>query len=31
LGSVSNVYLYDRVKGRDTDRPKEPWELPVRK
>jgi hypothetical protein len=31
LGSVSNVYLYDRVKGRDTDRPKEPWELAARK
>ncbi len=26
LGSVSNVYLYDRVKGRDSDLPKKPWE-----
>jgi hypothetical protein len=31
LGSVSNVYLYDRVKDRDTDHPKKPWELSVRK
>jgi hypothetical protein len=30
LGSVSNVYLYDRVKGRDSDAPKKPWEKQVR-
>jgi hypothetical protein len=30
LGSVSDEYMYDRVKGRDTDAPKKgptPWEL----
>jgi hypothetical protein len=30
LGSVSDEYMYDRVKGRDTDGPKKglaPWEL----
>ena len=27
LGSVSNLYLYDRVEDRDSDRPKKPWEL----
>jgi hypothetical protein len=31
LGSVSNLYLYDRVKDRDSDLPKKPWELAVRK
>ena len=30
LGSVSNLYLYDRVEDRDSDRPKKPWELHVR-
>ena len=30
LGSVSNLYLYDRVKGRDSDAPKKPWEKQVR-
>jgi len=30
LGSVSNLYLYDRVEARDSDRPKKPWELHVR-
>ena len=30
LGSVSNLYLYDRVKGRDSDAPKKPWEKRVR-
>jgi hypothetical protein len=30
LGSVSNLYLYDRVEDRDSDRPKKPWELKVR-
>ena len=27
LGSVSNVYLYDRVKDRDLNQPRKPWEL----
>ncbi len=30
LGSVSNLYLYDRVKDRDSGKPKKPWELKVR-
>lgn len=30
LGSVSNQYLYDRVKGRDSGGPKKPWEKRVR-
>ncbi len=30
LGSVSSLYLYDRVKGRDSSRPKKPWELKIR-
>jgi len=30
LGSVSNLYLYDRVEDRDSERPKKPWELNVR-
>ena len=30
LGSVSNVYLYDRVNGRDSDAPKKPWEKEIR-
>jgi len=27
LGSVSTLYLYDRVKGRDLDQPKKSWEI----
>ena len=27
LGSVSNLYLYDRVKDRDMGRPPKPWEV----
>ena len=27
LGSVSNLYLYDRVKDRDLGRPRKPWEI----
>ena len=33
LGTVSDEYMYDRVKGRDipaAKRPPAPWELPVR-
>lgn len=30
LGSVSNLYLYDRVVDRDSDRPKKPWEVSSR-
>jgi hypothetical protein len=30
LGSVSTLYLYDRVKDRDSSRPKKPWELKIR-
>ncbi len=30
LGSVSTLYLYDRVKDRDSSRPKKPWERKVR-
>jgi hypothetical protein len=30
LGSVSNLYLYDRVEDRDSARPKKPWELQIR-
>lgn len=33
LGTVSQVYMYDRVKGRDqpeSQRPVRPWELPAR-
>lgn len=30
LGSVSQLYLYDRVEDRDSNRPKKPWELQVR-
>lgn len=30
LGSVSSLYLYDRVKGRELDRPRKPWELKLR-
>jgi len=27
LGTVSNLYLYDRVEGRDKDPHKKPWEV----
>ncbi|MDQ6707614.1 MAG: hypothetical protein M3Z85_16760 [Acidobacteriota bacterium] len=27
LGTVSNVYLYDRVEERDSPEPKQPWEV----
>lgn len=30
LGSVSNLYLYDRVVDRDSSKPKKPWELKIR-
>ena len=30
LGSVSNLYLYDRVKDRDSGRPPKPWQVRVR-
>jgi hypothetical protein len=30
LGSVSTLYLYDRVKDRDSSRAKKPWELKIR-
>lgn len=30
LGSVSTLYLYDRVKDRDSSQPKKPWELKIR-
>jgi hypothetical protein len=30
LGSVSNLYLYDRVKDRDLGRPPKPWEQRIR-
>jgi hypothetical protein len=30
LGSVSNLYLYDRVVDRDSSRAKKPWELKIR-
>jgi hypothetical protein len=30
LGSVSNLYLYDRVKDRDIARPRKPWEQNLR-
>ncbi len=29
LGTVSNVYLYDRVVDRDSSGPKHPWEVKV--
>lgn len=31
LGTVSNVYLYDRVKGRDFGHANKPWQAPVQK
>ncbi len=29
LGTVSNVYLYDRVEDRDLHEPKQPWEVKI--
>jgi hypothetical protein len=29
LGTVSNLYLYDRVEGRDQGRHNKPWETPT--
>jgi hypothetical protein len=29
LGTVSNLYLYDRVEGRDTGTADKPWEIPM--
>jgi hypothetical protein len=29
LGTVSNLYLYDRVEGRDSGKHDKPWEIPT--
>lgn len=29
LGTVSNLYLYDRVEDRDLHEPKQPWEVKI--
>jgi hypothetical protein len=29
LGTVSNLYLYDRVEGRDSGKYDKPWEIPA--
>ena len=29
LGTVSNLYIYDRVEGRDSGKHDKPWEIPT--
>ena len=31
MGTVSNLYLYDRVQGRDFGHADKPWQTPIQK